>query len=248
MKSFSVVIPTLNEQSYITSLLNDIKNQPEKPNEIIVVDGFSTDSTRELVQKYKEVTLLKCPPQTASQRNFGAKQTTGSILFFLDADTRLPNNFFAQSVKKMSGSTVACPYYLPYNSNIFIYLVYVFFNSMFFLFQKISASGAGSSIIVERTTFNRIGGFNIHVKFEDIEFIRRAAKKYSFRMLPQIIWVSDRRFKKYGLFKTTLQYLLLSFLFLFNQFNYSPLSYQFGKFDNSSVTHHSLRLDNNYKK
>jgi glycosyltransferase involved in cell wall biosynthesis len=231
-KSFTVIIPTLNEQSHIGHLLSDIHNQSILPKQVIVTDGFSTDNTCKIVQQFKNIILLKSPPHLASQRNAAAKLATGHLLFFLDADTRLPPDFFQTSLKKLGGAKICCPFYLPYNSILFIYLTYLFFNLMFFLFQKTSASGAGSCIIVSRSVFQKIGGFNIHVKFEDIEFIRRTSKKFPFKMIPQVIWVSDRRFRKYGFLKTTLQYLLLSFLFLFDQFNYSPVfPYKFGKYN-----------------
>ncbi len=237
MKSFSIIIPTLNEQNFIGELINDILNQNLRPEEIIVVDGFSTDKTREIAQKYKAVKLLKCPPHVASQRNYGARFTTGELLYFLDADTRLTKDFFSNSQKKLGKAGIACPYYLPYNSNFFIFIIYLFFNAMFFLFQKISASGAGSAIIVKKSVFLKLNGFDINVRFEDIEFIRRAAGKYNFRIISVVIWVSDRRFKRYGILKTFLQYLILSTFFLFNQFNYSGLfSYEFGKYkSNRSV-------------
>ena len=234
MRSFSIIIPTLNEQHYISDLLTDIDSQTLKPKEVIVVDGFSKDNTRKIVKKISFVTLLNCPSNIASQRNFGAKNTTSKTLLFLDADTRLRDKNFLKNLMSQfsqSKSDIACPYYLPYKSNYGISFVYLFFNVMFFLFQKISASGAGSAIIIKSNVFKSINGFNSNIKFEDIELIRRASKQYSFSMLNNFIWVSDRRFKKYGIVHTTIQYLILSAFFLFNQFNLSlGFSYPFGKF------------------
>lgn len=234
MNSFSIIIPTLNEQDYIEEILSDIQKQTIKPKEVIVVDGFSKDKTKKIIsKKFPHVTVMSCPANVSSQRNYGANNAQGKILFFLDADTKLPNNnFFHKSLTQMKNSKIACPFYLPYRSNIPIFLIYVFFNLMFFLFQKISASGAGSTIIIEKKLFNKLGGFNQNTKFEDIELIRKASNNASFKMLPLFIWVSDRRFRKYGILRTTAQYLVLSVLFLFNQFNYSAgFSYQFGKYN-----------------
>ena len=237
-KSFSLIIPTLNESAYIENLLLDIRNQTLRPKEIKIVDGFSTDNTLKKVKKYPEVKTLSCPPHVASQRNYGAKNSTSDILIFLDADTRLPNNhFFKEVITKFEQQklAIACPYFFPFQSNPFIFAVYSFFSLMFFLFQKVSPSGAGSALLVKKSTFLKAKGFNQNVKFEDIELIRRIAKTEKFRMLNTFIWVSDRRFKKYGILRTTLKYLLLSFLFLFNKFNYSPaFSYQFGKYNKKS--------------
>jgi glycosyltransferase involved in cell wall biosynthesis len=234
MNDFSIIIPTLNEQDYITDLLTDISNQTIKPKKVIVVDGFSKDKTRKMIKKFPFVTLLNCPSNIASQRNFGAKNTTAKTIIFLDADTRLRDKKFLKNLIiqfSKSKSDIACPFYLPYKSTFTIFFIYLFFNCMFFLFQKLSASGAGSTIIIKSKVFKNLAGFNTNIKFEDIELIRRASKKYSFSMINSFIWVSDRRFRKYGTLRTTIQYLILSVLFLFNQFNLSPgISYSFGKF------------------
>jgi len=56
MKSpyFSVIIPTLNEEKFLPKLLNDLKRQKEKNFEIIVVDGNSSDKTKEAAEAYKK--------------------------------------------------------------------------------------------------------------------------------------------------------------------------------------------------
>jgi glycosyltransferase involved in cell wall biosynthesis len=235
MKTFSVIIPTLNEQQYISGILTDIKKQTTQPTEIIVVDGFSKDKTQKIIsQKFQYVKLYSTPPNISSQRNYGAKNATANYLIFLDADTRLPNNqFFNQLQSRMNkNNKIFCPFYLPYKSNPIIFVIYLFFNTMFFVFQKIVASGAGSCVIIEKKLFLKLGGFNQDTRFEDIELIRKASKITNFKMTPQFIWVSDRRFKKYGIIRTTIQYLVLSFLFLFNQFNHDAgFSYQFGKYN-----------------
>lgn len=239
MKSFSIIIPTLNEQNYILAILKDVYSQDIKPNEIIVVDGYSKDNTKKvIIEKFPKVKILSCPPNVSSQRNYGAKNASGAVLFFLDADTKLPTNFFINALSKInSKNKIICPYYLPNNSSPLIFSIYLFFNSMFFLFQKISASGAGSCIIIEKKLFLKLNGFNINTKFEDIELIRKASKQTKFSMLNSYVWVSDRRFKKYGVLRTTLQYFVLSILFLFNQFNYSAgFSYQFGKYNQKNFS------------
>ena len=50
MMRFSIVIPTYNEESSIGKCINAIKNGVEQPDEIIVVDGLSTDATRNIAK------------------------------------------------------------------------------------------------------------------------------------------------------------------------------------------------------
>jgi glycosyltransferase involved in cell wall biosynthesis len=229
----SVVIPTLNEENNIPYLLKDLSKQTVKPFEIIVVDGKSQDKTRSIIKKEKNVKLFLSNPCVAKQRNIGGMKSRGEVIFFLDADTRLKNDFIEKSIAfiKKTNASIICPFYLPYKSTPLITFIYIFFSSLFFIFQKISASGAGSCIIVKKEVFDLIK-FNEILKFDDIEFIRRASRSFLFKTMPQSIYVSDRRFKQYGVIKMFLYYLVLSIFFFCNQFtlvNYLP--YTFSKYN-----------------
>ena len=61
---FTIVIPSLNEEINLPILLESIKNQSFKEYEVIVVDCFSKDSTKEKVEKLME----KMPPLKFLQR------------------------------------------------------------------------------------------------------------------------------------------------------------------------------------
>lgn len=96
----SVVIPCFNEDKRIDKCLESILNQEEMPHEIIVVDGHSTDNTREIVKKYTKknnrvkLFLEKGDRSPANARNIGWKNATGSHILFLDADSICGDNFF----------------------------------------------------------------------------------------------------------------------------------------------------------
>ena len=47
----SIVIPTLNEEKYLSKLLKSIKNQTFKDYEIIVSDNNSKDNTKKIAKK-----------------------------------------------------------------------------------------------------------------------------------------------------------------------------------------------------
>lgn len=215
----SIIIPTLNEEGHIKNLLTNLKEQ-DQGFEIIIVDGGSKDKTIKLIKKFPNVKLLKFKNQVALQRHKGAASASGKILIFLDADVKLPADFLQKSLKdfKKRKLKIACPYYFPTPFSPLIFSIYAFFNLVFFLFQKIAPSGAGSCIFVDKIFYMESGGFNQNYKFEDIEFIRRAAKISKFGMLKSYIFVSDRRFRNKGILRMLLTYLLLSFLFLIGAF------------------------------
>lgn len=85
---FSVIIPAKNEAANIGRCLDSINQVTWDRNryEVIVVDNGSTDQTVEIARQ-KGATVFVRPELTISGlRNYGAHQSSGQILAFLDAD------------------------------------------------------------------------------------------------------------------------------------------------------------------
>lgn len=231
----SIIIPALNEEGFIEHLLSDLQKQDGLQFETIVVDGGSTDATVKLAKSFP-VRLLSTRAHIARQRNLGAQHASSPILLFLDADVRLKTDDLAKLYHKFikQKTDIACPYFLPYASNIAVQAVYLFFDLMFFLFQKISQSGAGSALMVKKSVFEKLGGFPEDTRYDDIAFIRKAAGAYKYALLPHIVHVSDRRFRRDGVLRTTLIYFFLSFFFIIGQFKRAEMiPYTFGHYQRS---------------
>jgi glycosyltransferase involved in cell wall biosynthesis len=227
----SIIVPTLNEENYVGSLLSDIAEQTKKAAEIIIVDGRSKDGTVSVVERFPNVDLLIGSPPVASQRNLGGRKAKGDVLVFLDADVRLPKTFLEDFLEGFERRQldVACPLYVPYRSTLAINAVHVFFNVMFLVFQKILPSGAGHCIVLKREVFRRSRGFDPGLKFDDIELIRRVSKKHRFGIVYKRLFVSDRRYKEHGVLRMFLRYLLMSLLFAIGRFDWANhIDYEFG--------------------
>jgi glycosyltransferase involved in cell wall biosynthesis len=89
----SVIIPVYNEVDTIGELLERVRNSPLEK-EIIVVDGNSTDGTRELLreeEKKGDLRVIYQPRRNGRGAAIkeGAAQATGEILIFQDADLEL---------------------------------------------------------------------------------------------------------------------------------------------------------------
>lgn len=87
----SIIIPTYNAGKTLNYCLESIFNQDYPPDkiEVIIVDGRSTDNTREIASRYK-VRILDNPYRVADGPNggkaIGVKYSRGDILCFLDSD------------------------------------------------------------------------------------------------------------------------------------------------------------------
>src|ERR1700722_20305548 len=96
----SIIIPSLNEEKYLPATLESIKRQDFKDCEIILADAGSTDKTLEIAAQYGCRVIEGGLP--ARGRNNGAQVAKGDILFFLDADSMLPDGFLSKVIAEFN--------------------------------------------------------------------------------------------------------------------------------------------------
>jgi glycosyltransferase involved in cell wall biosynthesis len=89
----SVVIPAYNEEKLLKKCLESLKNQIEKPFEIIVVDNNSTDKTAEVAQKMGAIVVKELKQGISFARNAGFNAANGDVIARLDADTVAPKDW-----------------------------------------------------------------------------------------------------------------------------------------------------------
>lgn len=85
----SVIIPTLNAEKYIGRQIELLKKQTVIPDEIIVVDSESDDSTGELVKALDNVTFISTKRKDFNHggtRNMAFKEAHGDFVLFLTQD------------------------------------------------------------------------------------------------------------------------------------------------------------------
>jgi len=99
----SLVILTCNRRESVCSLLENIHQQNQMPNEIIVVDNNSSDGTSDSIKThFKKVILVRLPENMgASGRNEGIKRATGDIIVTLDDDVFFADSDGISNIKKI---------------------------------------------------------------------------------------------------------------------------------------------------
>ncbi len=232
----SVIIPALEEEHWLPLLLSDLARQTLKPAEILVVDGGSADRTRD-VAATGGATVIASPRGVGHQRDLGGHTATGNLLVFLDADTRLEPGTLAALVAAFTQKRAdcACPRFRPWRSTVAIRAIFAVFNAMFWLLQKLVASGAGCCIVVTAAHFQRIGGFRSDTVYDDIAFIRAASRAGRFSILPVDVFVSDRRFRREGTLVVLLRWLALCPFFFLGIFKIQRLiPYRFAHYQEKS--------------
>lgn len=96
VSSLSVIVAVRNAMPYLPEAIAAILAQSISPVEILVVDGNSTDGTREIVATCPQLLLLDQQGQgLAAARNTGLAAARGDYIAFLDADDLWPADSLA---------------------------------------------------------------------------------------------------------------------------------------------------------
>lgn len=104
----SVIIPMRNEAAHITECLQSVVAQdyPKDLMEVLVVDGMSQDSSREIVSDfatlYGFVRLLRNPKKvTTSALNMGIAESRGDVIVRVDAHCSIESDYVYSCVKAL---------------------------------------------------------------------------------------------------------------------------------------------------
>ncbi|MGD0450153.1 MAG: glycosyltransferase family 2 protein [Candidatus Bathyarchaeia archaeon] len=168
----SVVIPTLNEAGNILQAVTTIHNDLAYPKEIIVVDGNSTDGTKEIVKDLSFCKLIIEPRRGYGiALKTGMQKAKGNIIVMVDGDgtyeVRHINRMLEKMVEKDADMVLATRMYDPKKAMGFLNFIgnkVITFSFDFFYSQFLSDSQSGFRAI-SHEAFN-----NVTLKEGDMAF------------------------------------------------------------------------------
>jgi rSAM/selenodomain-associated transferase 2 len=188
----SVVIPTFNEEKTIHATLENLITH-HKPDEIIVVDGGSTDQTVAIASEWAPV--IRSSKGRAHQMNVGARHATGDISLFLHADTKLPDNGLNLIRDEIQKGVKAGRFRMKFDGRHWLLRFYESYTRFHFF------SYGDQGIFVRRDLFEELGGFREDVPFEDIDFYKRLRQWTKPVIIKRPVITSARRFGGIGYLK-----------------------------------------------
>lgn len=210
MMEISVIIPVLNEEKTMGSTLEALRRLHSW--EIIVVDGGSTDKTRDIAAK-ERVIVVTSPRGRARQMNHGARLACGDVLLFLHADSRLPLSATSDILSALEDSrSVGGRFDVRLDDERWIFWL---IGNLISLRSRLTRVATGDqAIFVRRRLFEDIGGFPDIPLMEDIAFSRMLKKKGRVACLRSQVVTSARRWEEEGVWCTILKMWALRLLFL----------------------------------
>lgn len=124
----SVIATVKNEEQTVHRLLDSLAAQTRPPDEVVIVDGGSTDGTVEVLEEYcadgaLPLKVLTRPGANISQgRNAAISVATGEIIASTDAGVRLAPNWLEELVKPFEKERelyVVSGFFLPDPETVF---------------------------------------------------------------------------------------------------------------------------------
>ncbi len=205
MPSITVVIPTLNEETALPALLQTLKPQIKKGDEILVVDGGSADKTVKIAKAAGCRTLKQTTLGIGIARTYGARVAKNRIVAFLDADTVTEPDWLERIRNAFQNEIDAYYGYAFFTrENFFQGLAYDTFSHLIFfvsnLFRLLGYPNLPpNNFAVNKKMFLESGGQRA-VICEEFDWVLRMRHK-RLRIIfdkDSVVWTSDRRFKKQG--------------------------------------------------
>jgi cellulose synthase/poly-beta-1,6-N-acetylglucosamine synthase-like glycosyltransferase len=207
--SVTVVVPVRNGEQTIQPLLESLQKLDYNRNkvELIVVDGNSTDKTREIVKQYPVKLIIENRKGLNIARNVGIKNGNGEIVAFTDADCIVPSNWITKIVENFKDPIVSCvggsakaldsDFVSQYADNSIVRLM-PFFTKREEL-EKVKPffrHPAGCNMAFRRKVVEEVGFFDENIKygFDEVEFADRVCKAgYKMVLDPEVsVWHKHR--------------------------------------------------------
>jgi len=203
--TISVIIPTLNEHVALARTV--IHTGTLGFDELIVVDGGSTDGTLQLAEDLctclANTRVITAAQGRARQMNAGACTSRCETLLFLHADTLLPANAGQLIEATLTDQTVVGGHFdVRFDSSSRWGLV---ISALMNRRSRLTGISTGDqAIFARRRTFEQLGGFSDIPLMEDIEFSRRLKRAGRIAALRETVITSFRRWETQGPLRTIL--------------------------------------------
>ncbi len=193
----SVIVPVLNEVGRLPKLIENLRAIGVE--QIIIVDGGSTDGSLPLLQGYeKECTIVKSAAGRSTQMNAGAKRAEQSTLLFLHADTELPREARAEVQQAAHWGRFDVRFD---KASLSMQVIAFFMNVR----SRLTGIATGDqALFVQRELFESVGGYQNIPLMEDIALCKTLKRQYLPYCSRLKVTTSARRWQEQGVVKTVL--------------------------------------------
>ena len=203
----SVVVPVLDEARVLPGLLDHLAGLSGRW-EVVIADGGSGDGSVALARAHRLApSVIAAPRGRARQQNAGAAATTGELLVFLHADSRLPEDAYASLTRALRdpacrGGNFALRFDGADRFSRGLTRWYA-------VQRRFGVYYGDSTLWLRRAEWEALGGFADLAIMEDHELVRRLERRGRTACLPGPALTSPRRWRALGWWRTGLAWTLI---------------------------------------
>jgi cellulose synthase/poly-beta-1,6-N-acetylglucosamine synthase-like glycosyltransferase len=207
----SLVTTCLNEISNIEKFLNSVISQSKLPDELIIVDGGSSDGTIDSITKFKKwykwIKLIVSKGVSRGKgRNLAIEKSKNEMIAVADAGCILNKNWLKNLITPFKkGYDVVVGYYEPFHENDF-----QFFAGKLLVSKNIEeiARISSRSLAFRKDVWEKTGGYEENVDVGEDTLFHWKITKHNYKMVFQknaiVYWIMPKNSKE--LFKKFFKY------------------------------------------
>ena len=196
----SFIIPAFNEEQLLGRTLcaiNAVGQALAEPFEVLVADDASTDRTAEVAESHGARVVAVSHRQIAATRNAGAREATGEMLFFIDADTIVSTTVVRAAINALRGGAVGGGCAVQFDGRIPLYGRVLIGVTM--PFYRMLGLAAGCFLFCTREAFVAAGGVNEEFfGAEEVVMSRALGRQGRFIVLRESVITSGRKLRAHS--------------------------------------------------
>ena len=209
----SIIIPVRDEAENVGRLLCTLQAYRDRGHEVIVVDGGSEDDTVAIAKSLAD-TVLQTAAGRSHQMNAGSVEASGELLWFLHADSELPERADNLIIHAVTTGTFTWGRFDVQLSGRQKLLRIV--EKMMNLRSRLTGIATGDQgIFISRKLFEQVGGYPDQLLMEDIALCKELKKYQSPVTVHEKMVTSSRRWEQNGVLRTVFLMWLLRAAYYF---------------------------------
>lgn len=224
MSRLTIAIPMLNEAKAIPALAEQLALLDPPPFEILAIDGGSEDDSVALA-KAAGWRVISAPRGRGSQIVAGVEAARGELAVILHADTQLPKDAVAVIDQTLADRNIALASFTPvirgpdktrwvttaHNWAKTWYAPLLFRPALFL--RGVRLLFGDHAMFFRREQFIAVGACDPEAKImEEADMCIRLAALGKVKLVPRVVYTSDRRIAEWGALKANWIYLKVGFM------------------------------------
>ena len=192
----TVVIPVLSDADAVARVLRQIPAGADI--EVVIVDGAQDPRLGDIADAHPRARVQRTPAGRGRQMNAGAEGASGEWLFFLHADSVLPEGW-TSAFGSLDATVVGG--WFQFALDDAAWQARVIERLVAWRVKYLRLPYGDQGLFVRRCQFRSLGGFSEWPLLEDVAFARRLVRGGPVAELPLALKTSSRRWRRDGWFR-----------------------------------------------